>query len=94
MQIKELRNGMRGVDVEGVIKELGKTRNVVTMYGPAKVMNAVLEDDTGRIILSLWNDDIEKVSVGDKVRIENGYVTSFRGRLQLNVGRRGKITVL
>jgi len=28
------------------------------------------------------------------VQIENGYVTTFRGENQLNVGRYGKITVL
>jgi ssDNA-binding replication factor A large subunit len=31
--------------------------------------------------------------VNDLVKVENGYVTSFRGELQLNVGRYGKLSV-
>ena len=84
---------MRGVNVEGKIVEINPPRNVMTRYGPARVANAVIEDESGRIILSLWNDDIDKVGIGDYVKIENGYVTSYRGRLQLNVGRRGKLVV-
>jgi replication factor A1 len=32
--------------------------------------------------------------VGDKIKIENGYITSFKGELQLNIGKYGKLTVL
>jgi ssDNA-binding replication factor A large subunit len=31
--------------------------------------------------------------VNDRIRIENGYVTSFKGEVQLNVGKYGKLTV-
>jgi len=34
------------------------------------------------------------VNVGDKIKIENGYVTSFKGEIQLNIGKFGKLTVL
>ncbi|RLE81562.1 MAG: DNA-binding protein [Thermoprotei archaeon] len=94
MKIRDLRNGMRGVEVEGTVVEKGNAREVNTRYGPARVSNAVIQDDSGRIILSLWNDDIEKIEIGDRVRIENGYVTSYKGRLQLSVGRRGRLVVL
>jgi ssDNA-binding replication factor A large subunit len=33
------------------------------------------------------------VKVNDTVRVENGYVTSFRGEIQLNVGKFGTLTV-
>jgi ssDNA-binding replication factor A large subunit len=33
------------------------------------------------------------VNVGNKVKIENGYVTSFKGEIQLNVGKFGTMTV-
>jgi len=94
VKIRELRNGMRGVDVEGVIKSKGEVRNIVTRYGPARVVDAVLEDDTGEIVLTLWNENVDAVEEGDKVKIVNGYTSVFRGRLQLNIGRRGSIIVL
>jgi replication factor A1 len=43
--------------------------------------------------MTLWNEQINQVNVNDTVKVENGYITSFRGEIQLNVGRRGKLTV-
>ena len=43
--------------------------------------------------MSLWNEQIDTVKAGSRIKIENGYVTSFKGEIQLNVGRFGKLTV-
>ena len=95
MKIQDLRNGMKQVDVEGKVLEKGATREVMSRYKNEtyRVANAVISDDTGQIKLTLWNDQIETVNENDTVKIENGYVTSFRGEIQLNVGRYGKLTV-
>jgi len=95
MKIVELRPGMRRVDLKGTIVEISEPREVTTRFGDvSRVATAVLADESGRIKLSLWNEDIDKVSVNSTVQIENGYVTTFRGENQLNVGRYGKLTVL
>jgi hypothetical protein len=44
--------------------------------------------------LTLWNEQIEQVKVGDKVKISNGYVNEFQGELQLTTGKFGKLEVL
>ena len=94
MKIADIRFDSRRVNVEGIITKIGEMREVnLRTGGRAKVADATLEDDTGSIILSLWNEDIEKVKEGDRIRIENGYVTVFRGEKRLNVGRYGKLTV-
>ena len=54
MKIRDLRPGMDGVTVEGWMVAVGEKRLVGTRYGPAYVASAVLEDDTGRIVLNLW----------------------------------------
>jgi replication factor A1 len=41
--------------------------------------------------LTLWDDNIEKVNDNDTVRIENGYVTLFKGNMRLNIGKYGKL---
>ncbi len=92
-KISDLRDGMRKVNVEATIVDKGRVREVMTYRGPARVANFTIEDDSGTITLTLWNDDIDRVDIGDRVRIENGYVTSFRGKLQLNVGRYGRLIV-
>ena len=95
MKISELKPGMKRVELEGRITEIGEVREVMTKFGePGRVATAVLEDDSGTIKLSLWNETIDTVSVNSTVKIENGYVTSFRGETQLNVGRYGKLTVI
>jgi replication factor A1 len=43
--------------------------------------------------LTLWNEQIDQINVGDNIKIENGYVTSFKSEIQLNVGKFGKLTV-
>lgn len=92
MKISDLKPGMRKVDIEGTIVELQTPREVNTKFGPGQVVTAKLHDETGSVILTLWNELVSKVSMNDGVRIENGYVDSYRGELQLNVGRYGKLS--
>ncbi|MEM1570165.1 MAG: OB-fold nucleic acid binding domain-containing protein [Candidatus Bathyarchaeia archaeon] len=95
MKVSDLRKGMRGVNVKGEITDVSETKEVVTRYGTtAKVATATLKDDSGSVKLTLWNEDIEKVSPGALIEINNGYTSVFRGILQLNIGRFGKLKVL
>jgi len=90
--IRGLRPGRINVYVEGVVVEKGDIKRV---RGGHLLCRARLRDDEGREIdLNLWDEQIGEVEVGDRVRVENGYVTSWRGRLQLNTGRRGRLIVL
>ncbi len=94
MKIKELQNGMKRVEVEAEVVEKSNPRQVQSRYGNEtfNVADATIQDDTATIKLTLWNEQIDQVKVGDKIRIENGYVTSFKGEIQLNVGKYGKLT--
>ena len=95
MNIRDLRNGMRRVTVEAKVVEKGEPRQVRSRYKDETytVADARIEDETGSIKLTLWNEQIDQVNVDNKVKIENGYVTSFKGEIQLNVGRFGSLTV-
>ena len=96
MKIENLRDEMRGIDVEAKIVEKSETREVRSRYKNEtyQVADAVIQDDTGTIKLTLWNEQIDQVNIGDTIRIENGYIRSFRGEIQLNVGRYGTLNVL
>jgi replication factor A1 len=94
MKIVELRPGMRRVDIAAKVTEISEPRDVTTRTGEQmKVATAVVNDESGSVKLTLWNEQIGQVKVDNMVKIENGYVTSFRGEIQLNVGRYGKLTV-
>ena len=96
MNIKDLRNGMKRVEVEAQVTEKGDPREVTSRYKDETytVADAVVADETGSIKLTLWNEQIDQVNVNDKIKIENGYITSFRGEIQLNVGKYGTLTIL
>ncbi|MEM2912038.1 MAG: OB-fold nucleic acid binding domain-containing protein [Candidatus Bathyarchaeia archaeon] len=95
MKIRELRSGMKRVTVEAKVIEKSTPREVLSRFSDTthKVATAVIADETGTVKLTLWNDQINQVNVNDKVKVENGYITSFRGEIQLNVGKYGKLTV-
>ncbi len=96
LKIKEMQTGMKRVEVEADVVDKGNPRQVQSRYGNEtfNVADAIVQDETGTIKLTLWNEQIDQVNVGDKIKIENGYVTSFKGEIQLNVGKYGKLTVL
>ena len=94
-KISELTDGARNVDLEAEVSEKGETRTVNTRFGnEANVADVKIKDDSGEITLSLWNEDINKVDVGTKIKIGNGYTNSFRGETKLNVGRYGTLDVV
>lgn len=93
MKIADLKGEQSRVDVEGEVIEKGEVRTVnLRAGGTSTVADATIRDDSGTIKLSLWGEQINTVDVGDKVKIENGYTKAFRGEIQLNIGRYGKLT--
>ena len=95
MEIKDLRNGMKRVSVEATVKEKSPSRQVMSRFKDETytVADAIVADESGSIKLTLWNEQIALLNVNDKIKIENGYVTSFKGEIQLNIGKFGKLSV-
>jgi len=96
LKIKDLRDGMKRVEVEAKVIGKAPTREVLSRYKDVvhRVADATINDGTGTIKLTLWNEQIDQVNVDDNIKVENGYITTFRGEIQLNVGRYGKLSVL
>jgi replication factor A1 len=91
-RIKDLRIGMKSVSLKAEVVEVSDTSFVVTRFGNyASVANALISDETGKIRLCLWNDQIKSVAVGDTVHIENARVSAFKGEKQLRVGKNGNL---
>ena len=45
-------------------------------------------------MLTLWNEQIEKVKIGNKIAITNGYVGEWQGEKQLTTGKFGTLEVI
>jgi replication factor A1 len=94
MKIAELAKGMSGVSLQAKVIDISEKREVQTRYGRRTVADVLLEDDSGQITLSLWEDKIDAVSVGDTLNITGAFVTEFKQKMQLNVPRTGKIEIV
>jgi len=95
VQIKDIDAGVKWVNL--IARVVGKSdlRNVFSRFGDSFALSiATISDDTGSMRLPLWNAQIDKVSIGDTVQIENGRIRTFRGELQVSVGRNSKLEVI
>jgi replication factor A1 len=93
MKINEIKYGLSGVSIEGEITEKSEPRTVNTRYGQRSIADMTLKDETGTIKMSLWEEQIDRVNVGNNVSISGAYVTEFRNELQLNIPRSGKMEI-
>ena len=92
-KIGELTPASRAVNVTAKVVSKSEIRDIpLGRDGAAhRVCDALVGDETGSIYLTLWDDNIEKVNENDTIRIENGYVTLFKGNMRLNIGKYGKL---
>ena len=90
--IIDVRVGMSHVNLKAKILEVAEPKRVVTRYGNnASVAKVLIGDKTGTIKLCLWNGQIDAVSVGDIIQIENAQVSVFRGERFLSLGKKGTL---
>ena len=94
MAIKDLEARQGNVDLVLEIVEKAEPREFEKFGNTGKVCNCKGKDETGTITMTLWNEDIDKVSVGNKVHITNGWVSEWQGELQLSTGKFGKLEVV
>lgn len=94
MTIKDLKPNQGNVDIIADVVDKGEIREFSKFGKSGKVCNATLKDETGEVKLTLWNEDIDLVHIGDKIHIEKGFVNEFRGELQLTKGKFGKMEII
>jgi replication factor A1 len=92
LQIKDLRVGMKKVNLKAKVVEISKPKFVVTRYGNhATVANALVTDNTGKIKLCLWNDQINTISTGDTIQIQNARIANYKNEKQMRIGKNGTL---
>jgi len=94
MEVKDLQAKQGKVDIVLEIVSKDGVREFSKFGTVGRVCNAMGKDATGEVKITLWNDDIDKVKVGDKIHVVNGYVGEWQGELQLSSGRYGSIEVV
>jgi len=95
MKIRDLKKGQTVDYVRARVVDMSDVKKVISKFGKAlSLVNVTLEDETGRIPLTLWERDVNKVKVGDTVEIRDAFVKEFRGEKILTLGRRGTLKVV
>ena len=92
--LKDLKIREGKVDVVVEVVDKSEVREFEKFGKAGRVWNAKVKDDSGEMTLTLWNEDIDKINVGDKIHIKNGYVGEWQGESQLSAGRFGEIEVI
>ena len=90
-KVVDLRDGMSNVAVTGRILSV-EAREVKVDGQPKTVHSGVLADDSGKVQFSAWKDF--GLAEGDVLRIEGGYVKSWRGIPQLSFDERATVAKL
>ena len=95
-KIEDIRDRQQRVIVEGRVERIIGPRSVKSrkIGEDLTVADATLSDDTSSIKLVLWNNQISQVKLDTNIRIEEGYVKTYRDELQMSVGKWGTIITL
>jgi len=95
MLVKDLKPRMAVEEIELEIVSKGEVREFANERGSGKVCNCAGKDSEGtEISMTLWNEQIDQVNEGDKIKIVNGWTSEFKGTLQVGAGKQGTIEVL
>ncbi|MBL7051235.1 hypothetical protein ISS04_03680 [Candidatus Woesearchaeota archaeon] len=94
MEIKDLQARQGNVEIVATVKDISEPREFEKFGKTGKVANATIADESGQIKLTLWNEQIDQVKLGNRIHIKNGYVGEWQSELQLSTGKFGSLEVL
>lgn len=94
MEIKDLQIRQGNVDITVDVVDVSPPREFQKFGKAGRVASATVKDATGQVNLSLWNEQVDQVKPGQKIKITNGYVSEWQGEPQLTTGRMGKLEIV
>lgn len=94
MQIKDIQANQGKIDVEVEIVSVEEPRTFEKFGRSGKVANAKAKDESGEITMSLWNEQVDLVKTGMKVKIINGWCSEYKGEKQLSTGKFGRLEIV
>jgi len=94
MGLKDLKARQGDVNLVVEVIDKGEEREFQKFGRTGRVCNITVKDDTGEMKMTLWNDDIDRINVGDRIEIKKGYVGEWQGEPQLTTGKFGSLEVV
>ena len=91
-KVKDLTPQSKQVNVLAKVLGMSEEKEITSRYGEnRKLVEATVGDETGTVLLTLWNEQIGQVGKDETVLVDNGFVTLVRGHMRLNVGKYGTL---
>ncbi|MDW8003783.1 MAG: hypothetical protein RMI04_03115 [Thermofilaceae archaeon] len=95
LRIEDLRPNSKWFTIKVKVLEMGDEKVVFSRKDGSqhRVAEALVGDETGTVLFSLWDNDIDKVKelIGSTITVRNGFVTLYKGSMRLALGRFGSI---
>ncbi|MFH0906528.1 MAG: single-stranded DNA-binding protein [archaeon] len=96
MKINELKINQKKINL--VVKVLSKSesRKVVSRLDSVEhnVCEALIGDETGTVLITLWDETIDKLEIGKVYNFDNLFTSEFKRSLRLNIGRFGIFQII
>ncbi|MEM1768521.1 MAG: OB-fold nucleic acid binding domain-containing protein [Desulfurococcaceae archaeon] len=89
--IKELKPNQENISIIARVIQTTPPRTINTRKGVRTISNAIIGDESGRVEAVLWGVKAGSLNVNDVVEINGAWTTSFRGKVQLNIGKTSTI---
>ncbi|PKP54469.1 MAG: DNA-binding protein [Candidatus Altiarchaeales archaeon HGW-Altiarchaeales-3] len=94
MNVNEIKAKSNVDSLEAKVVSKEEEREFNSFRGSGRVCNIMVEDDTGKVKISLWNEQIDEINEGDTILLENGWAKEYKGELQLSTGKAGTLKVV
>lgn len=95
MKVSDLGDRMEVDELVVDIVDKEEPRDFESQSGSSgRVCNAVGEDDTGKVTVTLWNDEIDQVEVGQTIKITDGWSKEYQGQIEVSAGKYGSLEVV
>lgn len=89
INIDEITPKSKNINIVFRVLEMEEIRNVRSKKDrtPHAVTEALIGDGTGVVLITIWDEMLEKIDVGKTYHLTNGYSSLFRGKIRINIGK-------
>ncbi|MBR9690572.1 hypothetical protein GOV08_02705, partial [Candidatus Woesearchaeota archaeon] len=94
MKINELEPKTGDVNLTAIVKEIGEVREFEKGGAKGRFAKAIIKDESGECKMTLWNEQVDEVTVGAKIKIFKGWADEWKGEMEVSTGKFGELEVL
>jgi len=89
LKVKDLRPRNKKVAIEIHVLRKDEPKAIKSKRDrTAHIMvEALVGDDTGTILMTLWDENVDAIEQGKTYFIDNAHITLFHGSMRLNIGK-------